>query len=79
MPPTVWGCCPAAPSEQGADPGPTVCSCFGVGRNTIEIAIREQGCKDASQVTACTRAGGNCGSCLPEIRALLAATQVAEV
>jgi assimilatory nitrate reductase catalytic subunit len=65
--------------EKGADPGPTVCSCFGVGRKTIEIAIREQGCKDASQVTACTRAGGNCGSCLPEIRALLAATQVAEV
>jgi assimilatory nitrate reductase catalytic subunit len=57
--------------EQGADPGPTVCSCFGVGRNTIEIAIREHGCKDAAQVTACTRAGGNCGSCVPEIRALL--------
>jgi assimilatory nitrate reductase catalytic subunit len=65
--------------EKGADPGPTVCSCFGVGRKTIEIAIREQGCKDASQVTACTKAGGNCGSCLPEIRALLAETQVAEV
>jgi assimilatory nitrate reductase catalytic subunit len=65
--------------EKGADPGPTVCSCFGVGRKTIEIAIREQGCRDASQVTACTKAGGNCGSCLPEIRALLAASQVVEV
>jgi assimilatory nitrate reductase catalytic subunit len=60
-----------APS-QGPDPGPTVCACFGVGRNTICRAIAEQGLRDAAAVTACTRAGGNCGSCLPEIRQLLA-------
>jgi len=58
--------------EQGADPGPTVCSCFGVGRNTIRIAIARHGLKDAPAVTACVKAGGNCGSCVPEIRALLA-------
>jgi assimilatory nitrate reductase catalytic subunit len=58
--------------QAGADPGPTVCACFGVGRKTIEIAIREQGCKDAGEVTACTKAGGNCGSCVPEIRSILA-------
>jgi len=58
--------------QQGADPGPTVCSCFGVGRNTICKAIAEHGLKDAAGVTACVRAGGNCGSCLPEIRQLLA-------
>jgi assimilatory nitrate reductase catalytic subunit len=58
--------------EQDADPGPTVCSCFGVGRNTIAIAIQQHGLKDAAQVTACVKAGGNCGSCVPEIRALLA-------
>lgn len=63
----------------GEDPGPTVCSCFGVGRRTIEIAVRKHGCRDAAAVTACTRAGGNCGSCVPEIRALLAETQAAEV
>ncbi|MFK3738168.1 molybdopterin-dependent oxidoreductase [Massilia sp. TN1-12] len=63
----------------GADPGPTVCSCFGVGKKTIEIAIRQHGCRDAAAVTACTKAGGNCGSCVPEIRALLAAAQAAEV
>ncbi|WP_371868560.1 molybdopterin-dependent oxidoreductase [Telluria aromaticivorans] len=57
---------------QGLDPGPTVCACFGVGRNTICKAIVEGGLKDAQAVTACTRAGGNCGSCLPEIRQLLA-------
>jgi assimilatory nitrate reductase catalytic subunit len=49
-----------------------VCSCFGVGRKTIEIAIRKHGCAQASEVTACTKAGGNCGSCVPEIRSLLA-------
>ena len=67
--------------EQGADPGPTVCSCFGVGRKTIEIAIRRHGLADAAAVTACTKAGGNCGSCVPEIRALLAEAraQAAEV
>ena len=58
--------------EPGADPGPTVCSCFGVGRNTIRIAIEKHACQDASAVTACVKAGGNCGSCVPEIRALLA-------
>jgi assimilatory nitrate reductase catalytic subunit len=62
--------------EQGADPGPTVCSCFGVGRNTIRIAIEKHGLKDASEVTACVKAGGNCGSCVPEIRALLAETSI---
>ncbi|WP_288380401.1 nitrate reductase [uncultured Massilia sp.] len=57
---------------QGLDPGPTVCACFGVGRDTIRSAIAQHGLKDAGAVTACLRAGGNCGSCLPEIRQLLA-------
>lgn len=56
---------------QGADPGPTVCSCFGVGRETIRAAIRQHGLETPAQVTACVRAGGNCGSCVPEIRTLL--------
>lgn len=56
---------------QGADPGPTVCSCFGVGRNTICAAIRDKDLRTASDVTACLRAGGNCGSCVPEIKTLL--------
>ena len=59
------------PIGKGADAGPTVCACFGVGRNTICAAIREQGLTTTAQVTACVRAGGNCGSCVPEIRQLL--------
>ena len=57
--------------QLGPDPGPTVCSCFGVGRNTICAAIRAQDLQTPGQVTACLKAGGNCGSCVPEIKSLL--------
>lgn len=60
------------PAQAGADAGPTVCSCFGVGRNTICAAIRERNLRSTAEVTACLKAGGNCGSCLPEIGKLLA-------
>ena len=59
------------PIGKGVDAGPTVCSCFGVGRNTICAAIVEQKLTTTAQVTACVKAGGNCGSCVPEIRQLL--------
>jgi assimilatory nitrate reductase catalytic subunit len=61
------------PPGARVDPGRLVCSCFGVGRNTILRAIEERGLTDARQVGACLRAGTNCGSCLPEINALLGA------
>ena len=54
-----------------ADTGPTVCSCFGVGRTTICDAIREHGLNTVPEVTACVKAGGNCGSCVPEIKVIL--------
>lgn len=60
------------PMEKGVDAGPTVCSCFGVGRNIICNAIRENGLTTAAAVTACVKAGGNCGSCVPEIKQLVA-------
>jgi assimilatory nitrate reductase catalytic subunit len=63
----------------GADTGPTICSCFGVGRETICAAIRERGLTDVAGVTACVKAGGNCGSCVPEIRKLLADIRIVEV
>ena len=66
------------PIEKGADSGPTVCSCFGVGRNTICDAIRSQGLSSVAAVTACVKAGGNCGSCVPEIKKLLLETRVEE-
>jgi assimilatory nitrate reductase catalytic subunit len=53
------------------DAGPLVCSCFAVGRNTLRRTIAQHGLTDTRQVGARLRAGTNCGSCLPEIRALL--------
>jgi len=59
---------------EGEDPGPLICSCFAVGRNTILRAIEANGFTDTRQVVSCLRAGGNCGSCLPEIKGLLSCT-----
>jgi assimilatory nitrate reductase catalytic subunit len=64
--------------DKGVDAGPTVCSCFGVGRNTICGAIRNNGLATVAAVTACVKAGGNCGSCVPEIKQLLAETLATE-
>lgn len=54
------------------DPGPVLCSCFGVGVNTILRAIETQGLTSVDAVGAALEAGTNCGSCRPEIAALLA-------
>ncbi|MEM9854696.1 MAG: molybdopterin-dependent oxidoreductase [Pseudomonadota bacterium] len=53
------------------DPGPTLCSCFSVGVNTIVRAIEADHLVDVDAVGAALRAGTNCGSCRPEIKALL--------
>lgn len=52
------------------DPGPTVCACFGVGRNSLIAAIAA-GAQSVSALGERTCAGTNCGSCKPELAALL--------
>lgn len=59
------------PAQAGPDPGPTVCACFGVGRNTICSAIASQGLQTPEAIGSALRAGTNCGSCVPELRKLL--------
>jgi assimilatory nitrate reductase catalytic subunit len=54
------------------DAGPLVCSCWAVGRNTLRRAIAQHGLTDARQVGTRLRAGTRCGSCVPEIKVLLA-------
>jgi assimilatory nitrate reductase catalytic subunit len=54
-----------------ADVGAMVCACFQVGQKTIEAAIAA-GANTVEAVGACCQAGTNCGSCIPEIKALLA-------
>lgn len=56
------------------DCGRTVCACYGVGEKTILKAIQEHKLTDAADVGKHLKAGTNCGSCVSEIKALLAAS-----
>jgi assimilatory nitrate reductase catalytic subunit len=59
-----------------ASAGPIVCSCFGVGRNTICDAIAS-GAGSAAEIGARLKAGTNCGSCIPELKRLIAQADIA--
>lgn len=53
------------------DPGPVICSCFGVGLNTIIRAIEAKRAVSVDEIGAVLQAGSNCGSCRPELAELL--------
>jgi assimilatory nitrate reductase catalytic subunit len=54
-----------------ATTGPVVCACFGVGRATICDAIAA-GANSTAAIGAQLKAGTNCGSCIPELKRLIA-------
>ena len=54
-----------------ADPGPTVCACLNVGRNTICKAIATGRAVTVAALGETLGAGTSCGSCLPELAALI--------
>ncbi len=60
------------PPKDRPDAGKIVCSCFGVGANTIVRAIREQGLATPAAIGKALKAGTNCGSCVPEVKDLIA-------
>ncbi|WP_407159596.1 molybdopterin-dependent oxidoreductase [Bradyrhizobium sp. STM 3557] len=60
--------------EGGASTGPIVCACFGVGRNTICDAIAA-GARTPAAIGAKLKAGTNCGSCIPEMKRLIAQSE----
>jgi assimilatory nitrate reductase catalytic subunit len=60
------------PPRGEIDCGRTVCACFNVGRNTLIEAIHTHGLDSVEALGARLQAGTNCGSCIPELRALLA-------
>ena len=62
-------------SDTRTDAGPVVCSCFGVGRKTLCQAIEQHHLHTPKDVGQKLRAGTNCGSCLSEIKALIAEVQ----
>lgn len=62
------------PRQGVTSTGPVVCACFGVGRATICDAIASGRARTAAELGAELRAGTNCGSCVPELRRLIAQT-----
>ena len=54
-----------------ASAGPIVCACFGVGRGTICETIAA-GARTPAEIGAQLKAGTNCGSCIPELKRLVA-------
>ena len=56
-----------------ASTGPIVCACFGVGRTAICDAIAA-GAHSPAEIGAQLKAGTNCGSCIPELKRLIAQT-----
>ncbi|HWU64178.1 MAG TPA: (2Fe-2S)-binding protein, partial [Ensifer sp.] len=63
------------PAPGRPDKGAIVCSCFSVGINEITQAVRG-GCWSVEKIGESLNAGTNCGSCRPEIRRIIDATQV---
>ena len=63
------------PGADQPDPGATVCACFNVGVNTILAAIETDKLMSVDAIGAALSAGTNCGSCKPELAALLNSVQ----
>jgi len=63
-----------SPSDR-PDAGATVCACFNVGRNTLLAAV-SNGADSVAALGEATCAGTNCGSCKPELTALVAQAQI---
>ena len=65
------------PGADRPDPGAIVCSCFSIGAKTIAEAIAGRQLADVAAIGAALGAGTNCGSCRPELQALLDKTRTA--
>ena len=55
-----------------ASVGPIVCACFSIGLATIRDAIQSGTAGSVEGIGAALRAGTNCGSCLPELKRIVA-------
>lgn len=51
--------------------GRTICACFGVGLRTLHQTITDQRLTSVGEIGGALRAGTNCGSCIPELKAVL--------
>ena len=62
-----------------ADDRRLLCRCLGVASYRVEAVVRREGLRTVSEVTGAIRAGGNCGTCHPEIEEILAAARGEEL
>jgi len=58
-------------NDASEDAGVNICACFGVGKNTIVRMINEMNINSVEEIGKSLKAGTNCGSCIPELTALL--------
>jgi assimilatory nitrate reductase catalytic subunit len=58
--------------DGAADQGPLICACFAIGRNRIVSVVAADGCQSVEAIGAALGAGTNCGSCIPELRKIIA-------
>ncbi len=70
---------PGAPRPAGggfAETEAVVCACFGIGLNSIRQAVAG-GASNTEEIGQTLRAGTNCGSCLPELKRIIARERTA--
>ena len=60
------------PASGSIDPSPVVCACFGIRIHAIQAAVRAGRANSVEDVGRLLRAGTNCGSCISELKHLLA-------
>ncbi|HEV2673457.1 MAG TPA: molybdopterin dinucleotide binding domain-containing protein, partial [Aliidongia sp.] len=65
----------AGAAQTAPGTGKIVCSCFSVGLDTLRRAIETEGLASVAEIGAALKAGTNCGSCIPELKGLLRATE----
>ena len=75
-PPSRLGLVAGVRLSAAVDAGPIVCACFAVGLRTLQRAIAGRCLDSVAAIGEALRAGTNCGSCRPELRALLNAATV---
>ena len=66
------------PADPASQTGRTVCSCYQVGEQTIINAILNGEADSVESLGALLKCGTNCGSCIPELRALTLEHQAKE-
>ena len=86
LPPQLWGAealRSAITTLEGREAGfdreteALLCRCHGVPWEQVRQAVTIGGCTSVAAVSAATKAGTGCGSCVPDIAAVIAGTDVA--